>query len=133
MKTQIQITPEEKELLEIIKELDRIYSLDSKALPTPTNSKAVLKRIEKILELAKTNSLLYARITYKVLALGYSLILISHSLDNVASSISFFDPKSLLFLATDDDDKTSLFYLAKAVRKYLDLVIKEFRENGIEI
>jgi len=130
---QIQITPEEKELLEIIKELDGIYSLDSKALPTPTNSKAVLKRIEKILELAKTNSLLYARITYKVLALGYSLILISHSLDNVASSISFFDPKSLLFLATDDDDKTSLFYLAKAVRKYLDLVIKEFRENGIEI
>jgi len=114
----------EKLLKEIITELDRIYRLDGDAMPMPTNTKFVLNRINELLELADTNSLLLAPPSVKLLALGYALMLISHCVDIAAAGFTVMDPQTQLWLSTDSDNKDDLPLLAKAVRKALDAALK---------
>lgn len=106
---------------EFVSELSKIFSLEEDRLPVPTNTKYVLHRLEEVLELARTNSLLFANYEIKVIALAYVLILLGHCLDYpTLTGFSIFDPQSLLWIASEKENKITLPYLAKYVKKSIN-------------
>ena len=123
----IKLTEKDKRLIEIIEELDKFYRLDD-GLPEPTNTKYVLKRLEELLEIAGSNSLIFAPFIIRMLGLGYILMLVSHSTDNPA--MAFNDPQSLLWFA-ESGSESDLPTLAKIVRKTLDTAIETLKKYNI--
>ena len=105
-------------LLELINDALDIYT--SPCLPT--NSLAMLRRLEEILGLAETNSFLLADPTYKMLAVPYTLMLISHIV-HLGCSVSLHDPQSLVYFAESKqrqgEDLTVEELLALEAKKFL--------------
>jgi len=123
----LKLTEKDKRLIEIIKELDKYYRTEG-GLPEPTNTKYILKRLEELLEIAESNSLIFAPLIIRMLGLGYSLMLISHSVDNPAMAMN--DPQSLLWFA-ESGSENELAVLAKIVRKSLDTTIETLKKYNI--
>lgn len=85
--------------------------------PIPSNSKAILKFLLKLLEHSRTNSFYFADPATKTIALAYVLILISHTADYPAiTGFTINDPQSLEFLEPDD---STIKQLIKFVKKTL--------------
>jgi len=112
-----------EDLLEHVRFLKRIYTLDD-ACPIPTNTKFILNRISELLDLAGTNSIYFAPISVKMVALGYVLMLISHCVDVPSLGFTVFDPQSQLWLASgkSKDELGKLEQFALLVKDFLDKI-----------
>ena len=115
--------------------LSGIYTLElEKTLPMPVNTRAVIRDLESLLEIAETNSLLAADPITKTLALGYVLILVSHCLDTIKLGCSFFDPQTLIWIGSDKPenergDLESFAIMVKHVVDDLREVIEEAKKE----
>lgn len=90
----------------------------------PVNSLCLLKMLEEILDDAKTNSFILASPKHKLLAVPFIIQLLDHVLTSPKFPVSFFNPKTILYLSSDKKDD-ELDVLESLCRKFEKAFIKK--------
>ena len=113
---------EAKEELKYMVDMLKRYYLDD--YPIPSNSKALIGMLNKLLEMENTNSFYMASPETKTIALGIVLILLSHTADypTATGGLIINDPKSLELLEPEDS----------IIRLLIDFVKKGLKDIKIE-